>query len=310
MATHTVIASSLNLRSRPEVLPSTRIAVLSQGTDVTKLADASVPGWWEISVSLHGRDTQGFVASRFLAPVGSASGQLPGGLNTSGGKIPVVHLSKGNASVTRARDGGRAHPLGEAGMPERDGTTPTAKAGDLVDIVNYLDSPKSTHLRYKKKGNTTFCNIYAYDYCYLAGVFLPRVFWTPASVSDLNSGKTVEPRYGRTVGELNANMTHDWFEDFGDDFGWSRETDVDDLQNAANAGEVCIIVAQRRDRNRSGHILAVVPENGGHKAVRRNGKVTRPLQSQAGVVNFRFGAGSRRWWLDSKFRSFSFWRHA
>jgi len=78
---------------------------------------------------------------------------------------------------------------------------------------------------------------------------------------------------------------------------------------AANDGQVSIIVAQRTDLNRSGHICAVVPESAEYKAKRdKQGKIVSPLQSQAGATNFLFGG--RVWWTGTQFRKFSFWIHA
>ena len=79
---------------------------------------------------------------------------------------------------------------------------------------------------------------------------------------------------------------------------------------AANAGEVCVIVAQARDLNRSGHISVVVPEQGADQARRSaDGEVLRPLESQAGTRNLARGVSARAWWAGSRFQSFAFWRH-
>jgi hypothetical protein len=99
---------------------------------------------------------------------------------------------------------------------------------------------------------------------------------------------------------------HRWLEEFGPDFGWRRTLDLNALQEAANAGAVCIISAQRVDQNTPGHICAVVPEHGSHEATRgASGQVTVPLQSNAGTSNFQFGG--KLWWTAPKFKSFSLW---
>jgi hypothetical protein len=116
--------------------------------------------------------------------------------------------------------------------------------------------------------------------------------------------------YARTVTELNANSLHDWLERYGPEFGWHSEIDLTLLQEAANAGEVCLIVGKRRDLNRSGHLVAVAPEHDAFQAQRGvDGKVIRPVESQAGTRNFRFAVNQDAWWRDSKFQSFAFWRH-
>ena len=118
-------------------------------------------------------------------------------------------------------------------------------------------------------------------------------------------------KYGDTVRELNANALHDWLEDYGPAFGWKRVGDREVLQAAANHGEVCVVVAQRKDLNRSGHIAAVVPEHDGLQAARNaGGEVRRPLESQAGAKNHRFTVKPSAWWKGVNFQSFGFWRHA
>lgn len=220
-------------------------------------------------------------------------------------------MKENQRNVTRTRDGGRAFPLGEPGRPQRTANTSEKKVEELLGIVNYLDTQNPTHKRYQPKSSTTFCNIYAYDYCYLANVFLPRTWWTGPALRRIRDGEDVQVVYGETVHEMNANMLHDWFKDYGANFGWQNEVDLDSLQGAANVGEVCIIVAQRQDLSRSGHIVAVVPEHDGFQAKRNSaGEVLQPLESQAGATNFRFKVGNRHWWQQDKFRSFGFWRIA
>lgn len=111
----------------------------------------------------------------------------------------------------------------------------------------------------------------------------------------ITAGTSVSPIYDKTVSELNANSLHNWFSEYGDEFDWRQTFDLTELQESANSGSVCIMSARRKDLNKSGHICAVVPETDHHKAVRKSGNVTTPVQSQAGATNFRYG-GKR--WLD------------
>jgi len=61
----------------------------------------------------------------------------------------------------------------------------------------------------------------------------------------------------------------------------------------------------------SGHVVVVAPETADHQARRNSaGEVVAPLQSQAGVTNFRYGTGKVDWWKDPKFAEFAFWLHA
>jgi len=80
------------------------------------------------------------------------------------------------------------------------------------------------------------------------------------ALARLQSGAAVDVVYDRTVREINANGLHDWFNDYGRGYGWLPEVTLTLLQEAANSGEVCIIVGKRQNLNQSGHIVAVVPE--------------------------------------------------
>jgi hypothetical protein len=300
MARYEVTATSLNLRSAPRIASANRIAVLHQGQELTKLGEADNPVWWRVSTLIAGVEVEGYVSSQYLTPVGSA----PPVATFS--TIAAVHLTN-TQQTTRSGTGRRAYPLNEARQPGRTGATPASRAASLARIISWLDVEHSA--RYARGGGNTFCNIYAYDYCYLAGVYLPRVWWTRSAIERLSSGATVAPRYGETVEELNANSLYNWLSSSGQNFGWRRVFDLTQLQDAANAGEVCLINAQRRELNRSGHIVAVVPETAQHQAARRGDSVSIPLQSQAGAENFRYGGTNRIWWTGAQFRAFGFWVH-
>jgi hypothetical protein len=296
---HAVSATNLNLRSEPRVAPATRIATLPQGHPVEKIGDGP-EGWWHVRTTLNGADLQGFVAHRFLAHRADAVPSPARG-------IAEVHLREGRPDVTRASTSGRAFPLGEPRAPRRTAASPRKRVEQAHAIVEYLDVERSA--RYRAGSGQTYCNIYAYDYCYLAGVYLPRVWWTAPALADLAAGRPVAVRYDQTVREMNANGLHDWLGDFGHTFGWRRVGHADDLQDGANAGSVSVICAQRRDLNRSGHICLVVPERPPDEARRSGDSVLLPLQSQAGTRNFCYSCGTSRWWAADQFRAFSFWVH-
>lgn len=310
--THRIAATQLTLRSAPVVAEHTRLAVLDQGGAVQVLGAAAEPGWVRVRVSLNGLVREGLVAARYLDPLPRTRGRgaaapapvaaLPA--------VPAVHMQEGSADVTRARDGGRAHPLGEPDRPARRGRGGGSLARSVAAIVDYLDVADPAHLRYQPRGGTTRCGVYAADFAYLCGVYLPRVWWTGRALLRLGAGERVAVEYGRTVRELDANALHDWLEDFGPDFGWQREIEPTALQAAANAGEVCVIVARRVDLDRPGHIAVVVPETGGATAVRNaRHEVLRPLESQAGARNVRRAPAASAWWQSSRFQSFAFWHH-
>ena len=88
---------------------------------------------------------------------------------------------------------------------------------------------------------------------------------------------------------------------------WKRVAYIDVLQAAANKGEECIIVAQRRDANRPGHITAVVPEHENFAVSRKvSGELLSQLQTQAGTTNHCFFTGNA-WWRRDRYHAFSFW---
>ena len=295
---HVVTAPSLNLRSAPRVVPTNRIATLPQGHRIEKLADAG-PDWWNVRTTLAGATLEGFAASRFLGD------EVPAPATAAG--VAEVHLTTDRPDVTRAVTTGRAFPLGEPDRPRRDGQSADARVRQLHEIIDYLDV--ETHARYQKTPGATYCNIYAYDFCYLAGAYLPRVWWTSRALVDLAAGRSVAVKYDDTVRELNANALHDWFADFGGQFGWRRKADLDQVQQAANAGGIGVIVAQRTDLGRSGHIVIVVPETESASAKRIEERVHLPLQSQAGTTNSCCSCGTSRWWTGQQFRSFGLWAH-
>jgi hypothetical protein len=295
-----VEATELNLRSRPELSASTRIAVLPQGQLVVKIEEALDQAWWKVSTVLQGATLTGFVAARHLSPKSTAA---PAPTVSA---ISEVHLAKDRAEVDRDNPGGRAYPLGEPFRPRRAGASPGDKAKSLNQIIDWLQVERSA--RYQPTASSTYCNIYAYDYCYVSGVYLPRVWWTPRAIADLSTGSPVAPRYGETVKELNANSLLNWLEEFGGSFAWLRVAELTELQQAANEGEVALISAQRTELNQPGHICAVAPE-GAARAVWGGDKVTHALQSQAGGQNFRREA-RMAWWARARFRKFGFFRHA
>lgn len=309
--THRVTATQLTLRSAPVVAERTRVALLNQGKDLQVLGAASEPGWVRVRVSLSGLLREGVVAERFLEALPRARSR--GASMAPVPALPVLsaaHMAQDRPDIRRDRDGGRAYPLGEPGRPARSGRSAESLAQSVTAIVDYLDVASPAHLRYQPRGGATYCNIYATDFAYLCGVYLPRVWWTDRALLRLREGEKPAVEYGRTVRELNANALHDWLEDFGPAFGWQREVELTALQAAANAGEVCVIVARRVDLNRPGHITAVVPETGEAKAVRNaQDEVVRPLESQAGTRNVLRAPAASAWWQGSRFQAFAFWRH-
>jgi hypothetical protein len=294
----------LFLRSEPIVKDSTKKAVLPMGQVVIKLAESDVPNWWEVSTSIDGVSVKGFLSARFLVPDADFEG--PGTQSS----VSAVHLHV-NTPVTRG--GTRwAFALNETGQPTRSSSAPADKAKELGNIIKWLDV--ETKARYQPKTTATYCNIYGYDYCYLANVYLPRVWWTPSAIAKLKAGKAVSPIIGNTVYEIRANGLFDWLKDYGAVFGWRRTfpsaNNLTELQNAANDGQVVVILAQHKIQNKSGHICAVAPETSTQKAVRSGSTVIRPLQSQAGRTNKKYWTPTAWWTNSTKYKDFGFWINA
>ncbi len=293
MPLFSVSAAQLNLRSAPAVVPGNIVTTLPHGHPVADI-DRSAAPWWKVQTTFHGTNLEGYVHSAYLQAVAST----PPAPTVSA--LSPVHLGE-HAGAKPSSAGARAYAIGDAAAARRGSVTPAA---DLGRVIAYLDVEQGA--RYQPTDISTYCNIYAYDYCYLAGVYLPRVWWTGPAIERLAQGQAVDVRYGVTVQELNANSLFNWLVEYGGRFGWRRVFDLDVLQAQANGGGVGVICAKRRELNRSGHIAAVVPEIVGQAAVRVSGRVVRPLQSQAGARNFRYTNGPRAWWQGVEFREFGF----
>ena len=95
------------------------------------------------------------------------------------GSDRAVSAPTSSPGSTKRTTPATAKSLDEPNPPGRQGTTPEELRDELDAIVDYLAVDKPSHVRYQPHDGLTFCNIYAHDYCHLAGVYLPRVWWTP-----------------------------------------------------------------------------------------------------------------------------------
>ena len=162
--------------------------------------------------------------------------------------------------------------------PEAAATDRIAQSQALADWLSV-----ETSARYARTPEKTFCNVYAADYGYLARAYLPRVWWTDPALLRIAQGELLSASLNNTVREMRADDLLAWLIDMGPRFGWTRVFDATALQNAANAGDVGVICADRASPGKPGHITLVVPEDAAHRAVRdADGNVTQPLQTQAG----------------------------
>ncbi|MCC7485366.1 MAG: hypothetical protein IT529_10310 [Burkholderiales bacterium] len=312
-----VLESTLNLRREPRVDRARRnanvIASLPDGHLVRALSNRAVNGFLEVETTLAGAYFRGYAYARYLKPAAGTPGlaaAAPAARPPAEG-IVAVHMPRRTGTVTRRTAIAGAHSLNEPGQPARRGGTPAALCAELAAIIAWLAVDRPSHLRYQPRGGMIFCNVYAHDYCHLAGAYLPRVWWGAGAIERLARGETVEPRYGETIDEQRANDLFRWLRDFGLRFGWRRTGALARLQVEVNAGAIGLVVARRTQDGRPGHVSVVVPETGARRARRdAAGVVLAPLQSQAGSTNFRYGTGRTGWWLAAGFAESGFWLHA
>lgn len=311
-----ITSTPLRLRSQPRISTppdANVIATMPDGQVVQSFSGTPVNKFIEVEVTLGGQLFRGFASADFLVRVSDAqalAAAQEAALPPALARIPEAHLRPAAVSTKRTTIA-TARSLNEPKMPGRTASDPPGLRDQLGQIIAYLATDNIAHKRYQPRNGLTFCNIYAHDYCILAGAYLPRVWWSAAALVKLAAGQAVEPLLGTSVDEMRANDLYRWLRDFGQAFGWQRVTTLDDLQEHANLGGVALIVARRREEGRSGHIVAVVPETATETAKRdTTGHVQLALQSQAGSVNFRYGRSTSDWWKDAKFAEAAFWVHA
>jgi hypothetical protein len=307
----------LNLRSEPRIdranPASNVIARLPDGQRVRLVSGALGDRFVEVETSLNGAHLQGFAASQFLVPVDGdvdVPVVVPATAPPTSGVI-AVFAPRQPGTITTRRAPATALSLNEPDQPTRNGTTPDALRQEIDEIIDYLNVEKAAHVRYQPADGRTFCNIYAHDFCTLAGVYLPRVWWTGDAIERLARGESVDPKLGATIDEQRANDLFRWLRAFGPRFGWRQTGTLTKLQTEINIGAIGLIVARRTEDGRPGHITIVIPETGDSKAKRDgSGDVIAPLQSQAGATNFARGTGALNWWQKDTFADSAFWIHA
>lgn len=296
MDKYTVTASILNIRREPRIEEGNIIAKTSRHS-ILELVDKTKTDWWKIRVP--NSSAQGFVKASYLSPISE-------NLVSHTGITEVNFQADPRASLASKQM--MYKPIGDSTIPFRDSTNIDSKKSTITEIISKLNV--SVNVRYQKTTQYTFCNIYAFDYCYFCKAYMPRVWWNQSAIKNLLLGHSIPAIYGETVSEIKANDLHDWFINWSEDFNWQRVYDVDTLQDFVNRGGVGIICAKRKETQRSGHIVVVVPENEKHKAFRLNDKAVYPLQSQAGTFNYNyFSSEKRAWWQGQQFVSFVFYYH-
>ncbi|HEX7312370.1 MAG TPA: SH3 domain-containing protein [Pyrinomonadaceae bacterium] len=302
----------LNLREQPSKTAKV-LTSLPDGHPVQAVSNKRVNDFLEVETSLHGAHYHGFAHTDYLKLAkGIETVPVPVPAATVTGTLPAIIMPRKATTLIRRTDPASAHTLHETGQPAgRKGKTPDELRAELNAIIDWLAVDKVSHKRYKPHGIVTYCNVYAHDYCHLAGVYLPRVWWSQLAIERLAQGQTVPARLEDTIDEMRANDLFRWLRDFGLRFGWQRTGNLSKLQEEANLGAVAVIVARRKLEGSSGHIAPVVPESASLMALRDSqGNVLRPVHSQAGAENFRRGLGNRQWWLGDEFAEYAFWVHA
>jgi hypothetical protein len=81
-------------------------------------------------------------------------------------------------------------PMSDSTIPFRDLTDAASKKESIHQLIEKLDV--ETSLRYQRTVEDTYCNVYSYDFCYFAKVYLPTVWWTAESLEKIVSGQDVE----------------------------------------------------------------------------------------------------------------------
>lgn len=308
-------ALQLRIRSAPEGNDDALhnvVAEIPDGHPVVVLGGAK-QGFRAVETSLHGATFSGFVRTKFLtqAPAGTEVQVEAPALEQPASGLVAVYAPRREGTVTKRSAPATPQSLNERGQPGRTGSDAQALREEIAAIIDWLAVEDPDHERYKPGGGKTYCNIYAHDFCFLAGVYLPRVWWSGAAIERIAAGNTVEPKLGVSIDEQRANDLFRWFRDFGMRFGWRRAASTTELQTEVNQGAIGIIVARRKEDGRSGHIVAVVPETVDNRARRdTSGNVVSPLQSQAGARNFRYGGLPAGWWNGAQFAESAFWLHA
>ena len=283
-----VATSSANLRDLPSANDNSTILAEIPFRLTFDLVDKTTADWWK--VRLLNTDKEGFVCSNEIEPIDETSQKVS--------DIEIPNLEPiSNGSLDNKVD--TYKPLGESTIPFRDMTTVASKKATINAIIEKLNVEKS--FRFQKDEADTYCNIYTFDFCFFAKVYIPRLRWTDKAIALLDKGNEVPLVFDDTVRPFYSNYIYDWFEQSSDIFGWEKIDDVDALQTKVNEnGGVGIICAKRFILNKSGHVVVVVPETETEKAFRVNGKVIYPLQSQAGMNNYNYFSEIRGAWWDNK----------
>lgn len=280
---------SLNLRKDPAVKRNNIITVLHQNQKVEIIQDYP-NNWAQVKILKLSGYYVGCVNKKYLSPQKQSVPEFT--------NFKPVHLIT-KKPILRNYNWGRAYPLSQEEI------IPLEKhvVEDYYILINHLDVEKSA--RYKSTKKTTYCNVYAYDFAFLLGVYIPRVWWLESAINKIKENKPIEVIYGKTVREMSANRLFDWFRNYSLFYGWHQERDLTKFQLLVNKGNPGIICAKHKNPKRSGHITFCLPEYYEDKAIYKNGVIIKPLQSQAGARNKEVFADN--WFTWKRFSDYGFW---
>jgi hypothetical protein len=171
----------LHLRSEPKLdvnLPNANVlARLPDGQIVQAVTNRQVNDFLEAEMSLLGAHYRGFASAQYLKPAphrDTVPVVTPSPTPPKDG-IVAVYMPCKQGTVTNRTGLAAAHSLNEPNQPGRKGTTADDIRAELAAIIDWLAVENTSHLRYQPRSKSTFGNIYAHDYCHLAGVYLLRV---------------------------------------------------------------------------------------------------------------------------------------
>jgi hypothetical protein len=291
--------SGLRLRSSAFSGNKENIITVLKTDELVDVTDSTMADWYKVLTTSRTPNITGFAASDYLETYVQPAAPASTGV---AGILKPVNLPPNSAS-RRNNHAAWQYPLGEPDLPKVTSADVQTRIGGMHNIVNYLEVDKSARYRVDEH---TYCNIYAFDYCYLGNAFIPRVWWTYKALQKVLAGMDVKPVYGVSVVELNANSIYAWLEEWGDDYGWVRTYDLTVLQDNVNQGKVGVISGPNVNPQRSGHICCVIPEKDGNVATRSGNTVICPLLSQSGAKNIKL-YNNNRWWLLPQIKEFGFW---
>ncbi|MCX2862255.1 FxSxx-COOH system tetratricopeptide repeat protein [Paucibacter sp. PLA-PC-4] len=229
---------------------------------------------------------------------------------TRGTVLPAAMLTRREGQQVLRSERKIILPLDEPSMPgplKHAAGSAADRIAALRKILDWLDVENSA--RYRQTNSSGFPNVYAHDYAWQAGAYIPRVWWTSPAIMSLHKGIKPDAKLGSTVKEMRANDLCRWLVEHGNSFGWRSVQRVDDLQIQANDGRIALICARRREDGKAGHMTLVVPESSEARAIRGSDGVVSPVQSQAGAKNYKYGAPAVPWWTNELFTDVRFWVH-